>query len=130
MHKVTGQVLCFLLTMLKGLIPSVLNPNLTFLISLENDFLYPKLIALHYDASVGCLTFPSFKRCSACHLISFVVFSFANNLFKNGIIGKYRTTFSGGLLFLSPIIALVDSDRTRIELCIFVMVQYESLMHA
>jgi hypothetical protein len=33
-------------------------------------------------------------------------------------------------LFLSPIIALVDSDRTRIELCIFVMVQYESLMHA
>jgi hypothetical protein len=37
---VTGQVLCLLLTMLKGHILSVLKPNLTFLISFANVFLY------------------------------------------------------------------------------------------
>jgi hypothetical protein len=28
--------------------------------------------------------------------------AFANHLFKRGIIGKYHTTFMGGLLFMSP----------------------------
>ena len=64
-QTVMGQVLCLLLTILKGYIPSVLNPNLMFLISLAK-VLYLELIALHCEPSAGCLSFPSTKRSSAC----------------------------------------------------------------
>ena len=106
-QRVTGQVLCLLLTILKGFTASVLNPNLMFLISLAK-VLYLELIALHCEPSAGCISFSSTKQSLACHLISLAVSAFANHLFKRGIIGKYHTTFLGGLLFLSPFIIVAD----------------------
>jgi hypothetical protein len=80
-QRVTSQVLCLLLTILKGFIPLVLNPNLMFLISFAN-VLYLELTALHCEPSARCLSFPSTKQSPAWHLISLAVSEFTNHLFK------------------------------------------------
>jgi hypothetical protein len=51
--------------MVKGFIPSVLKPNLTFLMSFAKSFFYLWLIALHCEASAGCLSIPSTKSNSS-----------------------------------------------------------------
>src|SRR6266540_2756331 len=86
---------------LKGFTSSVLSPNLIFLTSLANCFLYFLSMFLHCTKSVGCLSNSSSLLCpSACHRIIWACLLFANKCFKHGTIGKYRTTFAGDLLFL------------------------------
>jgi hypothetical protein len=66
--SITGQVLCDVFILLKGLNPFEVRPSLTLLLSdekskykLSNDF--------HASLSAGCLNVPSFVRPSACLLI-------------------------------------------------------------
>jgi hypothetical protein len=66
--SITGQVLCDVLILLKGLNPFEVRPNLMLLLldeksryKLSNDF--------HASLSAGCLNAPSFVQPSACHLI-------------------------------------------------------------
>lgn len=46
-------------------------------------------------ASAGCLKFPSFGCCVACHLIAVAVSSQMSNLCGLGVSGKYRITLAG-----------------------------------
>src|SRR6266511_3735250 len=85
----------------KGFTPSVLSPNLIFLTSLANHFLYFLSMFLHCIESAGCLSNSSSLLCSsACYRIIWACLLFANKRFKLGTIGKYHTTFTGDLLFL------------------------------
>src|SRR5215216_3605922 len=59
-HRVTGQVLWLLLCSPKGLMPSALRPNHTFLASPAKSSQYFLLIFLHCDPPIGPLNFPSF----------------------------------------------------------------------
>ena len=63
-HRVTGQVLWLLLCSPKGLMPSALKTNHTFLGFFANSSQYFLSIFLHCDPSAGALNFPSFLRSS------------------------------------------------------------------
>jgi hypothetical protein len=66
--SITGQVLWDMLRFPKGLNPSKVSPNLTFLLSAENSEC--KLSNnFHASPSAGCLNTSSFGWLSACHLI-------------------------------------------------------------
>src|SRR6266498_233662 len=83
----------------KGFTPSVLSPNLIFLTSLANCFLYFLSMFLHCTESARCLSnSSSLLRSSACHRIIWACLLFANKRFKRGTIGKYHTTFAGDLV--------------------------------
>ena len=94
-HRVIGQVLWLLLCSPKGLMPSALRPNHTFLGSPANFSLYFLSIFLHCEPSAGTLNFPSFLRSSQCHRIAFACSLFWNKRFNNGIIGAYHITLAG-----------------------------------
>ena len=94
-HRVTGQVLRLLLCSPKGLMPSALKANHTFLASPANSSLYFLSIFLHRDPSAGTLNFPSFLRSSLCHRINLACSSFLNRGFNRGIIGAYHITLAG-----------------------------------
>ena len=81
----------------KGLMPSTLKPNHTFLESLANSSQYFLLIFLHCDPSAGALNFPSFLRSSLCYRINLACSSYMNRRFNHGIIGAYHITFVGTL---------------------------------
>src|SRR6266498_881309 len=85
----------------KGFTPSVLSPNLIFLTSLANRFLYFLSMFLHCTRSARCLSNSSSLLCSsAWHRIIWACLLFANKCFKCGTIGKHHITFVGVLLFL------------------------------
>src|SRR4051812_19514621 len=96
-HRVIGQVLGLLLCSPKGLMPSALKANHTFLGSFANSSQYFLLIFLHCDPSAGALNFPSFLWSSLCHRIDLACFPFLNRRFNRGIIGAYHITFAGTL---------------------------------
>ena len=81
----------------KGLMPSALKANHTFLGSRANSAQYFLSIFLHYDPSAGALNFPSFLRSSLCHRINLACSPFLNRRFNRGIIGAYNITFAGTL---------------------------------
>ena len=93
-HRVTGHVLWLLLCSPKGLMPSALRPNHSFLASSAKSphFL---LIFLHCNLSAGTLNFPSFLRSSLCHHINLACSLFWNKRFNHGIIGAYHITLEG-----------------------------------
>ena len=86
-HRVTGQVLWLLLCSPKGLMPSALRPNHTFLASPANSSLYFLSIFLHRD--------PSFLQSSLCHRIALACSLFWKKRFNRGIIGAYHITLAG-----------------------------------
>ena len=93
-HRVTCHVLCLLLCSPKGLTPSALKPNHTFLGSRVKS-LHFLSIFLHRDPSAGALNFPSFLRSFMCHCINSACFLFLNRRFNRGIIGAYHITLAG-----------------------------------
>src|SRR4051812_33534209 len=103
-HTNTGQVLCVLLWLPKGLSPSVLIPSLTFLASPPNS---SNLMsnAFHWLASEGCVRILPFSgsssgfSLSACYCISFASLRSMKYLYRRVVIGKYHTTFRGTFLF-------------------------------
>src|SRR5215216_5351411 len=79
----------------KGLMPSTLKPNHTFLASPAISSQYFLSIFLHCDPSVGALNFPSFLWSSMCHHINLACSLFWNKRFNHGIIGAYHITLAG-----------------------------------
>ena len=113
----------------KGLMPSALKANHTFLGSFANSSQYFLSIFLHCDPSAGALNFPSFFRFSLCHRINLACSSFLNRRFNRGIIGAYHITFAG-TLFLGElavnITRVISSDLipqcTAYRACVQILV--------
>jgi uncharacterized membrane protein len=90
-----GHVLCVLLLFMNGFMPSVLIMILIFLGSFANSG-FRESIFHHCVALAGCLIIPASCLCfSLCHCNNFDSFLFANQHFKQGMIGKYQNTFLG-----------------------------------
>ena len=108
-HRFMGQVLCRLLILPKGFIPSVLNHNLMFLGSAPNS---SKLRSkfLHWAESAGCLSFPSFLHSSECQRSNLVSFRFANKRFKHGITSRYHNILAGGPYFTLAVFLCLYRD--------------------
>jgi hypothetical protein len=89
-----GDVLYVLLFM-NGFIPSVLIVILIFLGSMAN-FGYHDSIFHHCVAPIGCIIILASDLCfSLCHRNNYDSFLFANQCFKQGMIGNYQNTFLG-----------------------------------
>ncbi|MFS7904634.1 hypothetical protein Hanom_Chr01g00038431 [Helianthus anomalus] len=113
MQKRTHHVLWRLLIFLKGFIPSELSLHRMFLISLPNSG-YLILIVLHWGEFATCLHLPSFIRSSECQRNNFASFSFANNRFSLGIIGRYHNILAGG-----PFLVTSSSTSSVSLLCLY-----------
>jgi uncharacterized membrane protein len=86
-----GHVLCVLLFM-NGFMPSVLIAILIFLGSKANPGFCESMFS-HCVVSAGCLiTLASWLCFCLCHHKSSDSFFFANQHFKQGMIGKYQNT--------------------------------------
>jgi hypothetical protein len=101
MHIITGHVLCGFLISLNGFIPSVLNPNLIFLWSLEKSSWWARSKCFHYLPSTGGQIFPSVLRFK-CQSNSSASLGFENIRFKQLITGRYHITRAGTILSLDP----------------------------
>jgi len=104
-------VLCLLLYLPKRFIPSLIKPNIKFLV------LYAKswnslLILLHRDPSVACLNILSCLWSSLCHHINLACALFLNKYFKYGIIGKYHITI---------LILLTAIEDAIIKTCLYLL---------
>ena len=115
----------------KGLMPSALKANHTFLGSFANSSQYFLSIFLHCDPSAGALNFPSFLRSSLCYRINLACSLFPNSRFNRGIIGAYHITFAG-TLFLggspstspgSSRLILIISQCTAYRACVQILVR-------
>src|SRR3954467_8854342 len=105
MHTHTGQVLCVLLWTLNGFTPLTLIPSLRLLSSFPKSG-YSRSNAVHWLPSEGCLSMSSFFGSwfgsssfsffiSACHVMSLASSGSMKYLCRQGVIGKYHTTFLG-----------------------------------
>src|SRR4051812_42293996 len=105
MHTHTGQLLCVLLWPLNKFTPSALIPSLRFLGSFPKCW-YSRSNAVHWLPCEGCLSMSSFSGSrfgssffsffiSACHVMRFASWGSMKYLYRQGVIGKYHTTFLG-----------------------------------